>query len=224
VEEAIKAALALLTTMTKGVTSQAPLMEFSLVSGNLGDASAYHEDLIRKYGLSYMAPDRARFERLVNPPPGAKIATAADDARSRERLATMRRTIDAVFTDFDVVIVPTIRNMPPKINDSLARESSGGENNHKIYDWFEGGSACSNTSPFDVYGIPAITVPCGFSKSGLPIGMMIAAPHFQEGRVLALAYAYQQATEWHKRTPLLTADMPVPPILEGKPPTEDKIN
>jgi len=53
---------------------------------------------------------------------------------------------------------------------------------------------------------------------GLPIGMMLAAPHFQEAKVLALAYAYQQATDWHKRTPTLTADTAVPPIVEGKPP------
>jgi aspartyl-tRNA(Asn)/glutamyl-tRNA(Gln) amidotransferase subunit A len=203
--------------MTKGVTSDAPLMEFSLVSRDLGDAAAYHEDLIRKYGLSYMKPDMARFERLMNPPAGAKEPTAADDARARERLAVMRRTIDGVFKEFDVVVVPTIRNMPPKINESLALESAGTEANKKIYDWFNGTSACSNTAPFDVYGVPAISLPCGFSKSGLPIGMMIAAPHFQEGRLLALAYAYQQATDWHKRTPALTADMPVPPIVEGKP-------
>jgi aspartyl-tRNA(Asn)/glutamyl-tRNA(Gln) amidotransferase subunit A len=222
VEEAIKAALALLSTMTKGVTSEAPLMEFSMVSGNLGDASAYHEDLIRKYGISYMAPDRTRFERLMNPPAGTKVASAADDTRARERLLLMRHTIDGVFKDFDVVVVPTIRNMPPKINDSLAKESSGAEANRKIYDWFDGGSACSNTSAFDVYGIPAITLPCGFSKSGMPIGIMIAAPHFKEGTVLALAYAYQNATEWHKKTPVLTADMVVPPIIEGKQPPDDK--
>jgi aspartyl-tRNA(Asn)/glutamyl-tRNA(Gln) amidotransferase subunit A len=193
-------------------------MEFSLVSSNLGDASAYHEDLIRKYGISYMQPDRARFERMMNPPAGTKVPTAADDARARERLAIMRRTIDGVFKDFEVVVVPTIRNMPPKINDSLAREASGAgtPGGGKIYDWFEGGSACNNTSPFDVYGIPAITVPCGFSSKGLPIGMMIAAPHFKEGTVLALAYAYQQATDWHKRTPMLSAEMVVPPIVEGK--------
>jgi aspartyl-tRNA(Asn)/glutamyl-tRNA(Gln) amidotransferase subunit A len=47
--------------------------------------------------------------------------------------------------------------------------------------------------------------------------MMIAAPHFQEAKVLALAYAYQQATDWHKQRPTLTADTPVPPIVEGKP-------
>jgi aspartyl-tRNA(Asn)/glutamyl-tRNA(Gln) amidotransferase subunit A len=219
VSEAITKALAVLTTMTKGVTSDAPLMEFSLVSGGLGDASAYHEDLIRKYGLSYMLPDRTRFERMMNPPAGTKVATAADDARARERLALMRRTIDGVFKDFDVVVVPTIRALPPKINDSLAKEASGAMTSTKVYDWFDGGSACSNTSPFDVYGIPAISVPCGFSRTGLPIGMMIAAPHFQEAKVLALAYAYQQATDWHKKTPTLAADTPVPPIVEGKPPS-----
>jgi len=217
VSEAITKALALISTMTKGVTSDAPLMEFSLVSGGLGDASAYHEDLIRKYGLSYMLPDRTRFERMMNPPAGTKVATAADDARARERLATMRRTIDGVFKDFDVVIVPTIRALPPKINESLAKEAAGAMTSTKVYDWFDGGSACSNTSPFDVYGIPAITVPCGFSKNGLPIGMMIAAPHFQEAKVLALAYAYQNATDWHKKTPPLTPETPVPPIVEGKP-------
>jgi len=219
IEEALKEAVEVLSMMTKGVTSDAPLMEYGLVSGNLGDAAAYHEDLIRRYGISYMGPDRSRFERMMNPPPGTKVATAADDARARERLATMRRTIDGVFSDFDVVVVPTIRSFPAKINDSLAQEEAGGGaagGPSKMYDWFVSGSACSNTSPFDVYGIPAITVPCGFSKSGLPIGMMIAAPHFKEGTVLALAYAYQQATEWHKRTPVLTADMPVPPIVEGK--------
>ena len=46
---------------------------------------------------------------------------------------------------------------------------------------------------------------------------MIAGPHFTEGKVLALAYAYQQATDWHKRRPPLTAETPVPPIIEGKP-------
>ncbi len=51
----------------------------------------------------------------------------------------------------------------------------------------------------------------------MPIGLMIAGPHFAEGKVLALAYAYQQATDWHKRRPPLTAETPVPPIIEGKP-------
>ena len=52
---------------------------------------------------------------------------------------------------------------------------------------------------FDVTGLPAISVPCGFSSSGLPIGLQIVGAPFAESTVLALAYAYEQATEWHRR-------------------------
>ena len=65
---------------------------------------------------------------------------------------------------------------------------------------------------FNVYGLPAISVPCGFSSTGLPIGLTIAGPHFSETRVLALANAYEKVTDWHKRTPPLTPETPVPPI------------
>ena len=67
-----------------------------------------------------------------------------------------------------------------------------------------------NTRPFNGYGLPSITVPCGFSKDGMPIGLQIAGPHFGEIDVLALAYAYQEATEWHKRQPPLQPDTKAP--------------
>jgi aspartyl-tRNA(Asn)/glutamyl-tRNA(Gln) amidotransferase subunit A len=60
-----------------------------------------------------------------------------------------------------------------------------------------------NTRPFNVYGLPTISIPCGFTQSGLPIGLQIAGPHFAEGRVLAFAQAFEQATEWHMREPTL---------------------
>jgi aspartyl-tRNA(Asn)/glutamyl-tRNA(Gln) amidotransferase subunit A len=69
-----------------------------------------------------------------------------------------------------------------------------------------------NTGQFNLYGIPAISIPCGFTASGLPIGLMIAGPRFSEGRVLALARAYERATDWHKRKPPLQPDMPVPKL------------
>ena len=58
-----------------------------------------------------------------------------------------------------------------------------------------------NTQPFDIYGIPAISVPCGFSGSGLPIGLTISGPAL--GEPAALAHAYEQATDWHRRVPPL---------------------
>jgi aspartyl-tRNA(Asn)/glutamyl-tRNA(Gln) amidotransferase subunit A len=53
-----------------------------------------------------------------------------------------------------------------------------------------------NTRPFNVWGLPAISVPCGFTKSGLPIGLQIAGAHWREDLVLRLAYAYEQAVNF----------------------------
>ena len=61
-----------------------------------------------------------------------------------------------------------------------------------------------NTHMFDVLGLPAISVPCGFTRDDLPIGLQIAGPRFGEARVLALAHAYQRITDWHRRLPPLT--------------------
>ena len=58
-----------------------------------------------------------------------------------------------------------------------------------------------NTAPLNVYGLPTISIPCGFTNTGLPIGMQISGPRFGEAKVLALAYAYEQATDWHTRRP-----------------------
>ena len=52
-----------------------------------------------------------------------------------------------------------------------------------------------NTRPFNVRGLPAISLPCGFTSGGLPIGLQIAGPPGREDRVLALAGAYEQATD-----------------------------
>jgi aspartyl-tRNA(Asn)/glutamyl-tRNA(Gln) amidotransferase subunit A len=57
-----------------------------------------------------------------------------------------------------------------------------------------------------------VSIPCGFSATGLPIGLMIAGPRFSEGRILALAQAYEKATQWQARRPKLTPDMQVPPV------------
>jgi aspartyl-tRNA(Asn)/glutamyl-tRNA(Gln) amidotransferase subunit A len=63
--------------------------------------------------------------------------------------------------------------------------------------------------------LPTITVPCGFSKSGLPIGLQISGPNLTEVNVLALAHAYQQATDWHLRKPPLTPDTKVPVLSKA---------
>ena len=56
---------------------------------------------------------------------------------------------------------------------------------------------------FNVTGVPALSLPGGFDSRGLPIGLQIAARHFDEVGLFRVAHAYQQATDWHTRRPLL---------------------
>jgi aspartyl-tRNA(Asn)/glutamyl-tRNA(Gln) amidotransferase subunit A len=61
-----------------------------------------------------------------------------------------------------------------------------------------------NTRPINTWGVPAVSVPCGFTAEGLPIGLQIIGPPWREDLVLQLAYAYEQATEWHNCCPDLS--------------------
>ena len=60
------------------------------------------------------------------------------------------------------------------------------------------------TIPVNLAGIPAISLPCGFSREGLPIGLQIMGKHFDEGMLLRVAYAFEQNTDFHLKKPLLS--------------------
>ena len=57
------------------------------------------------------------------------------------------------------------------------------------------------TSPFNLTGLPALSVPCGFTENGLPIGLQIISRPWAESKVLNAGYAYEQSTEWHNISP-----------------------
>jgi aspartyl-tRNA(Asn)/glutamyl-tRNA(Gln) amidotransferase subunit A len=167
-------------------------------TGNLGlnaETFAYHEEYYAHGAGRYQIPTRRSLQNGAN-------LKAAEYVRARWKLELIRRTIDDAFTDFDLVVLPTRRHTPRTVDASIKREESDKIRNPEL----------ENTGPFDVYGIPAISVPCGFTSTGLPVGLMIAGPRFSEGRVLALAAAYEKSTEWHKRRPPLTPGMVVPPL------------
>ena len=56
--------------------------------------------------------------------------------------------------------------------------------------------------PINHSGQPALSIPCGFTKSGLPIGLMIVGKRFTEAKILGIGHAYQQATSWHTLRPI----------------------
>lgn len=107
-----------------------------------------------------------------------------------KRIRECRRDIRRTFEEVDLLVLPTKREPAPTIASTV-------DETHQ--------RPPSNTSAFNHFGTPAITVPCGFSKDGLPIGLQIAGPAFGEATVLALAYAYQQSTDWHSRRPPILA-------------------
>ena len=99
----------------------------------------------------------------------------------------IRREFDQAFEQFDALITPTSPTVPfkigEKVDDPLMMYLS---------------DVC--TLPINIAGLPAISIPAGFAD-GLPIGMQIIGKPFSEETLLKIAYAYQQATEWHKRKP-----------------------
>jgi aspartyl-tRNA(Asn)/glutamyl-tRNA(Gln) amidotransferase subunit A len=118
--------------------------------------------------------------------------SAAEYIRARRELDAERRRARDFFADVDLLITPTTPIPAPAIAD-LKRDPEALRPAELVL--------LRNTRPFNVWGLPAISVPCGFTKSGLPIGLQIAGPHWREDLVLRLARAYELATVWHERRP-----------------------
>jgi Asp-tRNA(Asn)/Glu-tRNA(Gln) amidotransferase A subunit family amidase len=154
----------------------------------VAESYAYHSESIAKNPELYQ-PETLRRIRA-----GEKV-TAAEYIRARWDLEQARRKIREAFADVDLLLTPTTSMPAPGIAELRASPDALRPAELKLL---------RNTRPFNVWGLPAISVPCGFTQSGLPIGLQIAGPHWREDLVLRLAYAYEQATAWHKRECIIT--------------------
>ncbi len=193
VAQAVETAIGVLNRLTKG--SRDVTLPGTRNTGGGGETYAYHEPFFSKGAGSYQIPTRRALQNGQN-------ARAYEYIQAMWNLQLLRRTIDDSFRDIDLVVLPTRRRTPRTIDAAIRREESDKPRNPEL----------ENTGQFNAYGIPAVSIPCGFTSAGLPIGLMIAGPRFAEGQVLALARAYEQATNWHTRRPPLRPDMPVPPL------------
>jgi len=118
--------------------------------------------------------------------------SAADYIHGRQLVDRARRTIGEVFRTVDVIVTPTCPVAPPPISEFAGDRNGSAEFLARNI---------QNSSPFNVFGLPAISIPCGFTASGLPIGLQIAGPLGADATVLKVAHAYEQATDWHNRRP-----------------------
>lgn len=184
IENAMNKALSVLNQLTAGVRAVdlGEPADFPYTVTNLVERYAFHQPYVESVPELYQPETRQGILR------GADIP-ATDYVRERREIDRLRRTIDDRFTGIDLLITPTTPISPPTIED--ARKNP------------PGAVILRNTRRFNSYGVPSISIPCGFTQSGLPIGLMISGPHWSEGRVLSLAHAFEQATEWHSYFPQL---------------------
>jgi len=186
VAKAVEAAIEVLRKLTAGVVDvQVP------PTGNIAEVwnpeiYAYHAPWITKTPELYQAATRALIE-------GAGKANSATYAQARRQVDISRREIKNVFADVDLLVTPTQRGVAQPITPAPGGRGGG-----------VAGGGLVNTGAFDIYGLPTISVPCGFSAAGLPIGLQISGNHFAEATVLTLAHAYERATGWHTRHPQLS--------------------
>ena len=145
----------------------------------LSEAFAYHEKNLQTRPHDFGEMVRARF-RIGG------LFSASDYVQSQRIRKVVNRECAEVLQKVDVLVTPTMTQPAAA---------------------FEGYDATSNitgrsfTAPFNLTGLPAISVPCGFTASGLPVGMQIAGKPFDEPGVIRAAYAYQQEAQWFEQRP-----------------------
>jgi aspartyl-tRNA(Asn)/glutamyl-tRNA(Gln) amidotransferase subunit A len=186
IDAAMKEALSVLGKLTAGIRDvdlPANNMETLRDVVRAAEAYAYHREYVNKTPELYQPLTLKRIQA------GANVSTPSY-IQGRRDLAQVRRTAAKWLESVDLLVTPTIPIPPAAISDPHADDIL---------------PEVRNTSPFDVNGWPAISLPCGFTRQGLPIGLQIIGPHGGEAVVFQLAHAYEQATEWHKRRPQLRA-------------------
>ena len=149
------------------------------------EAAAYHRELLVRRGKEYDPSVRWRFESGL-------FISGPDYLRALRHRREYTESARELFESVDILAGPMEPVVAPPIEaDSI---EVNGEQVGVIP------ALTQYTRPFNLTGYPALTAPCGFVE-GMPVGLQLAARPFEEGTALRAGYAYQQATEWHKRRP-----------------------
>ena len=155
------------------------------------EAAAMHRPWMEKTPELYANQVRTRMEAGFFIPATQYI----DALRLRAHFVT--EFLAMAMNGVDAVLLPAIPFPIPTLEETDT-ENKGGPAVLKMVAGFTG-----LTRPFNTLGIPALSVPCGFTTSGLPVGMQIIARAGADAQVLRVGYAFQQATNWHERMPRL---------------------
>jgi aspartyl-tRNA(Asn)/glutamyl-tRNA(Gln) amidotransferase subunit A len=149
------------------------------------EAYAIHEAIVAR------TPELYQPETLRRIRGGAEVTAAAYIAAKAE-LARLRRGARTIFETVDLLVTPTTPVPPPALDELLSDMAKLRAKENELL---------RNTRPWNALGLPTVSLPCGFTSDGLPIGLQITGAAGDEALVLALAHAYEQATDWHTRRP-----------------------
>jgi aspartyl-tRNA(Asn)/glutamyl-tRNA(Gln) amidotransferase subunit A len=144
------------------------------------DGAAVHRDRLREHPDWFGEDIRRRLED------GAKT-TSTEYILARRTQTEIKKRCEQFFESYDFLITPTTPIPAPTIEGHDAVEQAG--------------RLTRFTAPFNLAGLPALSLPCGFTKEGLPIGLQLLSGAWAEAKLLNLGHAFERATEWHNRFP-----------------------
>jgi aspartyl-tRNA(Asn)/glutamyl-tRNA(Gln) amidotransferase subunit A len=152
----------------------------------MAEAAAYHRQLLKRQGSRLDPKVRLRLESGL-------LISAVDYLQAQRARRLFYQKSCELFEKVDLLVGPAVPITACKIGTEEVQIGNARTGVIPLL--------TQHTRPYNLNGFPAMTVPCGFSKNGLPIGFQIAGKPFDEGTVLRAAFTYEQATEWHRRRP-----------------------
>ena len=126
------------------------------------------------------------------------VTPAVDYIKAQRARSAYNAQLDEAMQKYDLLLAPSVAVGATGIDQEFVEVAGNQENALSLMSRL--------TRPFNLTGQPTISVPCGFTSEGMPIGMQLAGRQWRETTVLRAAYAYEQATEWHTRRPNLNAE------------------
>ena len=150
------------------------------------EGAGLHLDALRTRPADF---DRGTRRRLVA---AGLLPTAITQQAARAR-TLIRNDLRAALDRFDALLSPTAPTTASPLSAMTAPIESGDAAARRFF------TRRSYTTPASLAGVPALSVPCGFSSTGLPIGLQLMGRPFEETTILRIAHAYEQATDWRRR-------------------------
>jgi aspartyl-tRNA(Asn)/glutamyl-tRNA(Gln) amidotransferase subunit A len=144
------------------------------------DAATYHRERLSEHPEKFGADVRRRLET-------GRDLSAADYVLARRTQSETKRQVGRLFGEYDVLMLPATPSAAPLIDGGNAVEFAR--------------RLTRFTAPFNLTGLPAISIPCGFTSMGLPMGLQLVAAPWNEARLLQTARAYEREVDWGSRHP-----------------------